>query len=101
MGLDFCLGLGVKFCPTHVNRPPFQSQSDLNFWREMLFHVKQWFDSPGESYGIMQRVQRQAQSSFVQSMLGLSKILKGRAQQNVFSQPARKPWMQVHQRTVR
>jgi hypothetical protein len=49
----------------------------------------------------MQRVQRQAQSSFVQSMLGVSEIFKRRAQQNVFSQSARKSWMQVYQRTVR
>jgi hypothetical protein len=34
-------------------------------------------------------------------MLELSKILKRRTQQSVFSQPARKPWMQIHQRTVR
>jgi len=67
----------------------------------MLFHVKQQFNPPREGYGIMQRAQRQTQSSFVQSMLGLSKILKRRAQQNVFSQPARKPRMQIHQRTVR
>jgi len=33
-------------------------------------------------------------------VLGLSKILKRRTQQNVFSQPARKPWMQVYQQTV-
>jgi hypothetical protein len=34
-------------------------------------------------------------------MLGLSKILKRRTQQNVFLQSSRKPWMQVYQRTVR
>ena len=34
-------------------------------------------------------------------MLGVSEIFKRRAEQNVFSQSARKSWMQVHQRTVR
>jgi hypothetical protein len=94
-------GRKASFIHIRLNWARLRSLSDLNFRREMLFHVKRYFNSAREGYGIMQRVQRQAQSSFVQSMLGLSKILKRRARQNVFSQPARKPWMQIHQRTVR
>jgi hypothetical protein len=77
------------------------SQSDLSFLLELPLHVRQQFDFHGESSRIVQRAQKPAQGSLVQPMLGLHKILKGRAHQNVLLQSPRKPRMQIHQQPFR
>ena len=78
-----------------------ETKDVFSYPQETLSHGKQYFNPVGEGHCIMQRIQRKAQGTRVQPMLGLPKILKRRTQQNVLPQSPRNPRMQVRQRTVR